>query len=143
MSRFQAGESHVVASVAASTVGYLLDMNTQTNFPWPIATGLSFFQRGHLPQEGVEELFQLDDDETNFSRIHCPLCEWQPSASSLWYCGDWGDPEYFFDGCGMQWNTFETRGLCPGCAHQWRWTSCLRCEGWSLHEDWYVEDVNV
>jgi hypothetical protein len=29
--------------------------------------------------------------------------------------------------------------LCPGCAHQWRYTACLRCEGWSLHEDWYVE----
>ena len=37
------------------------------------------------------------------------------------------------------WNTFETRGKCPDCAHQWRWTSCLRCEGWSRHEDWYVK----
>jgi len=24
----------------------------------------------------------------------------------------------------------------------WRWTSCLRCAGWSLHEDWYEEEPN-
>jgi hypothetical protein len=42
-----------------------------------------------------------------------------------------------FDGCGARWNTFTTRGKCPGCRHQWQWTSCLRCLGWSLHEDWY------
>ena len=46
-------------------------------------------------------------------------------------------PEPPFDGCGTSWNTFLTRGRCPGCRHQWQWTSCLRCHGWSLHEDWY------
>lgn len=105
-----------------------------------IAAGLSLFQRGQVPQDSGEEVFQLDEDESDFSRIRCPLCQWQPSKTSLWHCGDWGHPEYFFDGCGMVWNTFDTRGLCPGCGHQWRWTSCLRCEGWSLHEDWYAEE---
>lgn len=78
-------------------------------------------------------------DETDFSRIRCPLCRWQPTASSLWFCSDLGYPEYFFGGCGAAWNTFETRGRCPGCGHQWKWTSCLRCGVFSPHEEWYAE----
>jgi hypothetical protein len=52
--------------------------------------------------------------------------------------------EGFFDGgCGECWNTFNTRGRCPGCGHQWRWTACLNCSGWSLHEHWYeIESKN-
>ena len=46
-------------------------------------------------------------------------------------------PEPPFDFCLTSWNTFATHGRCPGCRHQWIWTSCLRCEEWSLHEDWY------
>lgn len=78
------------------------------------------------------------DDEDAFSRIRCPLCEWQPSPASRWSCV-WteGSPEVPFPSCGAIWNTFDTRGSCPGCRHQWRWTSCLRCAGWSRHEDWY------
>src|SRR5215510_4975685 len=55
------------------------------------------------------------DDDTAFSRIRCPVCSWQPDASSRWCC-DWvGTPEPFFESCGTVWNTFETRGRCPGC----------------------------
>jgi len=80
------------------------------------------------------------EDEDIFSRIRCPLCAWRPAPSSRWSCV-WteGSPEPPFASCGAIWNTFETRGNCPGCAHRWRWTSCLRCAGWSLHEDWYEE----
>jgi hypothetical protein len=80
----------------------------------------------------------LDDVEEAFSRIRCPLCAWQPSPNDRWSCV-WveGSPEPPFPSCGAIWNTFRTRGSCPGCRHQWRWTSCLRCAGWSLHEDWY------
>jgi len=80
------------------------------------------------------------DDDEDFNRIRCPLCEWRPNRSSTWQCitGP-GNPEPSFIGCGTSWNTFATRGRCPGCAHQWRWTSCLRCAGWSLHVDWYEE----
>jgi hypothetical protein len=46
-------------------------------------------------------------------------------------------PEPPFKGCGTVWNTFLTKGRCPGCSHQWRWTSCLQCQQWSLHDDWY------
>ena len=78
----------------------------------------------------------LGEDEA-FERVRCPLCEWRPARSSIWCCFADGTPEPPFDGCGTEWNTFSTRGQCPGCRHQWRWTSCLRCHGWSLHDDWY------
>jgi hypothetical protein len=78
------------------------------------------------------------DDEG--SRIRCPVCEWKPARSSKWYCGACPDPEGFLAGCGTSWNTFDTHGLCPGCRHQWRWTSCLACGAWSLHLDWYAGD---
>ena len=85
---------------------------------------------GPLPTE------EIDTTEPPWGRIRCPLCLWQPTSSSRWYCCSSGHPEYFTGGCGMAWNTFDTRGKCPGCDHQWRWTACLSCEGWSLHEDW-------
>jgi hypothetical protein len=74
------------------------------------------------------------------SRIRCPLCDWQPTASSVWTCESLGTPEPYFGGCGTVWNTFATRGRCPGCAHQWTWTSCPHCEQWSLHEEWYEDE---
>jgi hypothetical protein len=77
------------------------------------------------------------DDEEAFERIRCPLCNWRPTPSSSWCCWGEGTPEPPFDWCGTSWNTFLTSGLCPGCQHQWQWTSCLRCHSWSLHEDWY------
>lgn len=103
-----------------------------------VAGGLSVFQRSGIPEKAAEATEQADE-ESAFGRIRCPLCQWQPNASSIWHCGDVGHPEYFFDGCGMEWNTFATGGRCPGCGHQWQWTSCLRCEGWSLHHEWYAE----
>lgn len=72
-------------------------------------------------------------------RIRCPHCKWQPQKSSRWGCMSMGAPENFRRGCGTSWNTFETHGLCPGCKHQWRYTSCLACERTSPHEDWYEE----
>jgi hypothetical protein len=59
-------------------------------------------------------------------RIRCPLCRWQPDAGSLWQCA-----------CGAVWNTFQTRGRCPECAHQWTRTMCLSCHRWSSHDAWY------
>jgi hypothetical protein len=79
------------------------------------------------------------DKAKKFSRVRCPLCKWRPKSSSRWYCGDCEYPEYFFEGCGTAWNTFTTRGLCPGCGHQWRWTICLSCQRWSPHEEWYED----
>jgi hypothetical protein len=62
------------------------------------------------------------------AEIYCPLCAWRPTATDRWIC----HPE-----CGTVWNTFWTRGLCPGCGHQWRETACLRCQRMSPHEYWY------
>ena len=76
----------------------------------------------------------------DFSRVRCPLCKWQPNPSHRWFCAQCESPEFFADGCGTCWNTFNTRGRCPGCGHQWRWTACLNCEGWSLHSDWYENE---
>ena len=84
------------------------------------------------------DVSERDRDEA-FSGIRCPLCNWRPLRSSLWRCLSAGTPEPFFEGCGTEWNTFSTRGRCPGCSHQWQWTSCLRCQQWSKHEDWYGE----
>lgn len=81
-----------------------------------------------------------DADGESAERIRCPLCEWQPAPASTWCCYGEGTPEPPFHWCGTTWNTFETRGRCPGCGHQWKWTSCLRCGGFSLHEDWYACD---
>jgi DNA-directed RNA polymerase subunit RPC12/RpoP len=78
----------------------------------------------------------LDRDE-GLTRIRCPRCAWRPAAASRWSCIWTESPEPFFTACGTEWNTFSTRGRCPGCGHQWRWTSCLRCGEWSPHEDWY------
>lgn len=61
--------------------------------------------------------------------IRCPKCQWKPRAKVLWSCK-----------CGHHWNTFDTRGLCPGCAYQREITACLQCGAMSPHLDWYVEN---
>lgn len=78
-----------------------------------------------------------DDEGDSSERIRCPLCDWTPAPSSKWCCYGEGTPEPPFEWCGTTWNTFQTRGRCPGCSHKWTWTSCLHCGGFSLHEDWY------
>ena len=87
----------------------------------------------------IDTADQEKDGDGTF-RIRCPLCFWQPSASSRWTCQcGGGTPEPPFDACGTVWNTFDTRGKCPGCAHQWIWTTCLHCQVSSRHEEWYDE----
>jgi hypothetical protein len=77
------------------------------------------------------------DEDEKFNAIRCPQCDWRPVASSRWQCTGAGTPEAPFTGCGATWNTFVTGGVCPGCSHQWRWTSCHRCREWSPHDEWY------
>ena len=66
-------------------------------------------------------------------RIRCPRCRWRPRRGDRWYCSR--------PGCGTSWNTFQTRGRCPGCGHQWTMTACLACHQWSRHLDWYEGDA--
>ena len=65
------------------------------------------------------------------TRIHCPRCAWAPSPHDRWECRP---------GCRTVWNTFETRGRCPGCAKRWLVTVCLACVVSSLHEHWYHDE---
>jgi hypothetical protein len=60
--------------------------------------------------------------------ILCPRCSYRPSPHERWVC----DP-----GCGTWWNTFWTRGLCPGCAKLWDVTQCPECGSVSPHKHWY------
>ncbi|MDQ3133089.1 MAG: hypothetical protein M3Q99_20355 [Acidobacteriota bacterium] len=90
--------------------------------------------------EEILKALKSSDEAAKTRRIRCPFCKWQPTKSSRWFCADCDAPEYFYGGCLTSWNTFSTGGVCPGCAHQWRWTSCLRCEEWARHEDWYEKD---
>ena len=60
--------------------------------------------------------------------IYCPKCGWRPTAEDRWSC----EPS-----CGTVWNTFWTRGLCPGCGKQWPDTQCLSCKQFSPHRRWY------
>jgi hypothetical protein len=103
-----------------------------------LAALFSLFQKGLTPSDVTDIIDKSDDEEPGHGRIRCPFCRWQPDAGSYWVCADCPYPENFLGGCGAEWNTFDTRGLCPGCGHQWRWTGCLSCERWSLHEDWYA-----
>jgi len=98
---------------------------------------MEFLKRAD-PQKDVDAVIVPRlDDEDEFEGIRCPLCSWKPSRVDTWRCCGEGTPEPPFEWCGTNWNTFTTGGRCPGCTHQWQWTSCLRCHGWSLHDDWY------
>lgn len=114
-------------------------MKARQNLIRRFAIAFALFRQGTMPTDKLDITPQKDDDESNYSRIRCPLCKWQPDSSSRWYCGGDGPPEYY-EGCGKGWNTFDTGGLCPGCQHQWRWTACLWCGNYSLHEAWYTDE---
>ena len=96
-----------------------------------------FFRFGSDPEETTPATENVDDDA--YAGIRCPYCKWRPTRDSVWTCWDCDHPEYFYNGCGTDWNTFDTRGVCPTCRHQWQWTSCHACYLWSRHEDWYEE----
>lgn len=88
----------------------------------------------------ILRVLEEKDADDKFSRIRCPACEWRPEAASRWTCFDFYQTEHPTGGCWTEWNTFDTRGLCPGCSHQWIRTTCLRCSVHSLHEDWYEDN---
>jgi len=90
-----------------------------------------------LPSLKIFSKLRLEREKTKFKKIRCPLCGWRPRKKDLWSCGPNESPEGFLKGCFTSWNTFLTHGQCPGCLHQWKWTCCLACSRWSLHEDWY------
>ena len=77
-------------------------------------------------------------EKSGSSRVRCPKCQWRPDRNTTWTCTPMGHPEYYVNGaCGHSWNTFDTRGRCPGCRHQWKNTMCLACGELSPHKAWY------
>jgi hypothetical protein len=97
------------------------------------------FKRGE-PPIGLAVVLDMLRDTAQRRRIRCPTCGWQPEGSSRWFCVETGAPEHFAPGCGTAWNTFETRGRCPGCSHLWTWTACLSCGAWARHDEWYAPE---
>jgi hypothetical protein len=89
-------------------------------------------------RQGFDPDIKRDLDEAR-AKIRCPACRWEPQRNSRWFCAPMGAPEHFNGGCGHRWNTFDTGGRCPGCQHQWRFTSCLSCGVASPHLDWYED----
>jgi len=102
-------------------------------------SALLLLQDRAKPAESKSNPTSRIQQPVDFSRIRCPLCAWRPTATHRWFCAPCDYPEFFTDGCGACWNTFSTHGRCPSCGHQWRWTACLNCSGWSPHEDWYED----
>lgn len=96
-----------------------------------------FLKGTRAPEEIIVDDMVDDEEDDRIHGIRCPHCRWRPSSSDRWQCECAFTPEPPFNSCGTSWNTFETRGRCPGCDHQWKWTSCIRCQKWSLHEAWY------
>jgi hypothetical protein len=95
-----------------------------------------FLKDSRKTEHIVEDVTRLDEDD-EFEGIRCPHCKWRPSSHDRWCCESNGGPEPPFRSCGTSWNTFSTKGRCPGCQHQWEWTLCLRCLEWARHADWY------
>lgn len=89
--------------------------------------------------EEIIRVLEEKGSDDKFAHIRCPACRWRPEASSRWTCYDPLGSEHPTGGCRAYWNTFDTRGKCPGCSHQWIRTTCLRCDIHALHEDWYED----
>jgi hypothetical protein len=111
--------------------------NLQCDLPRPTAP-FGLHHSRPLIGEVTLDPSATEEESEELQGIRCPLCGWVPKSSSRWMCVSCPHPEGFTKGCWTTWNTFDTRGQCPGCGHQWRWTACLHCEGWSLHEHWYT-----
>src|SRR5947208_7635054 len=79
------------------------------------------------PPDQPEALLDRSRAMTGFE-IYCPQCRWKPQPGSRWQC---------IPSCGTVWNTFWTRGVCPGCGYTWQRTQCLACGEVSRHIDWY------
>lgn len=56
----------------------------------------------------------------------CPACKTSPPVGEFWKCGK----------CGQQFDTFQTRAICPRCATQFPVTKCLDCGALHPMNDW-------
>jgi Zn-dependent protease len=58
----------------------------------------------------------------------CPSCRTAPPLGAFWKCGQ----------CQQQFDTFETRGVCPYCASAYASTMCLDCGELHAMSEWAV-----
>ena len=93
------------------------------------------------PTVDLDTITKEKTTDGDYSGIRCPHCKWQPTRHSHWMCNNCKAPEFFSNGCGTTWNTFDTQGKCPGCNYRWKYTICLSCHSWSKHEAWYVKRI--
>jgi Zn-dependent protease len=61
----------------------------------------------------------------------CPSCKTAPPVGEFWKCAN----------CGQQFDTFQTRAVCPHCATQFPLTKCLNCGALSPMNDWMVASL--
>jgi Zn-dependent protease len=59
-------------------------------------------------------------------RFACPSCRTAPPLGAYWQCGQ----------CGLPFDTFESRGVCPRCSSQFATTTCLDCGEQHPLNDW-------
>jgi Zn-dependent protease len=58
--------------------------------------------------------------------LRCPTCGAPPPAGAFWACGQ----------CGAKFDTFDERGVCPGCGAQFAATQCQTCHARHPIETW-------
>jgi Zn-dependent protease len=61
----------------------------------------------------------------------CPSCKAAPPVGEFWKCGK----------CGQQFDTFQTRAVCPRCATQFPMTKCMDCGASNPMNDWMVASL--
>jgi len=61
----------------------------------------------------------------------CPSCKTAPPIGEFWRCGK----------CGQQFDTFQTRAVCPHCGTQFPQTKCLDCGALNPLNDWMVASL--
>ena len=59
----------------------------------------------------------------------CPSCHTSPPIGPYWRCGN----------CQQQFDTFETRGVCPHCSAQYDTTMCLDCREQHPMNEWVAK----
>jgi Zn-dependent protease len=61
----------------------------------------------------------------------CPTCKTAPPVGEFWKCGK----------CGQQFDTFQSRAVCPRCATQFPMTKCLDCGALHPINDWMIASL--
>jgi Zn-dependent protease len=61
----------------------------------------------------------------------CPTCKGAPPVGEFWRCAK----------CGQQFDTFQTRAICPHCATQFPMTKCLDCGALHPMNDWMIASI--